>query len=87
MRRLKECYIGIESNKPDAIAVLDKMLKDQNHPEIKIITLRSRYPQGAERVMVYEITGKTLEAGALPASLGIILSNVNTIAFSTLSSL
>lgn len=78
---LKECYIGIESNKPDAIAVLDKMLKDQGHPEIKTFTLRSRYPQGAERVMVYEITGKTLDAGALPASLGIILSNVNTIAF------
>ena len=78
---LKECYIGIESNKPDAIAVLEKLIKDQNHPEIKVITLRSRYPQGAERVMVYEITGKTLNAGALPASLGIILSNVNTIAF------
>lgn len=78
---LKEGYIGIEENKPDAIALLNKMLADQNHPEIKVIKLRARYPQGAERVMVYEITGKTLNAGALPASLGIILSNVNTVAF------
>ena len=78
---LKKAYIGIEENKADAIAVLKKMLEDQNHPEIQVIKLRARYPQGAERVMIYEITGKTLNAGALPASLGIILSNVNSVAF------
>ena len=43
--------------------------------------LRARYPQGAERVMIYEITGKTLRAGMLPADVGVILSNVTTIAF------
>ncbi|MCQ4636790.1 electron transport complex subunit RsxC [Anaerovorax odorimutans] len=78
---LSKGYIGIEENKPDAIALLDKMLAEQNHPEIKTVTLRARYPQGAERVLVYEITGKTMDAGVLPAQLGVILSNVTTIAF------
>lgn len=78
---LKEGYIGIEENKPDAIAKLNQMLAEQNHPEIKTVTLRARYPQGAERVLVYEVTGKTMDGGVLPASLGIILSNVTTVAF------
>ena len=43
--------------------------------------LRARYPQGTERVMVYEITGKVLKAGMLPADVGVILSNVTTISF------
>ncbi len=78
---LKKGYIGIEENKPDAIALLDKMLAEQNHPELKTVTLRARYPQGAERVLVYEITGKRMDAGVLPAQLGVILSNITTIAF------
>ncbi|MCB6993367.1 electron transport complex subunit RsxC [bacterium 210820-DFI.6.37] len=78
---LKEGYIGIEENKQDAIQLLDKMLAEQGHPEIKTVTLRARYPQGAERVLVYEVTGKTMDAGVLPAQLGVILSNITTIAF------
>lgn len=78
---LKKGYIGIEENKPDAIQLLKKMLSEQNHPEIEIVTLRARYPQGAERVLVYEVTGKTMDAGVLPAQLGVILSNITTIAF------
>lgn len=78
---LKKGYIGIEENKQDAIDQLKKMLADQNHPEIEVVTLRARYPQGAERVLVYEITGKTMNGGVLPAQLGIILSNITTIAF------
>ena len=75
-------YIGIESNKPDAIEKISKLLREQNLSEkIEIVSLRSRYPQGAERVMIYEITGKTLRAGVLPSELGILLSNVTTVAF------
>ena len=46
-----------------------------------MVTLQTTYPQGAERVMIYEITGKTMRAGVLPAALGVILSNVTSIAF------
>ena len=78
---LKEAYIGIESNKPDAIALLDKMFAEQGLTNMHTFTLQDRYPKGAERVLVYEITGKKMDAGVLPAQLGIILSNVTSVAF------
>ena len=78
---LDEGFIGIEENKMDAIQHLDKLLAEKGITNIKTFKLQARYPKGAERVLVYEITGKTMNAGVLPADLGIILSNVTTIAF------
>ena len=78
---LDEAYVGIEGNKPDAIAKLDQMFKEQGLTNMHTFTLQARYPKGAERVLVYEITGKEMKAGVLPADLGIILSNVTSVAF------
>lgn len=78
---LDEAYIGIEANKPDAIAKLDQMFAEQGLTNMHTFTLQDRYPKGAERVLVYEITGKEMKAGVLPADLGIILSNVTSVAF------
>ena len=78
---LDEGYIGIEENKMDAIQHLDSLLAAKGITNIKTFKLQARYPKGAERVLVYEITGKTMNAGVLPADLGLILSNVTTIAF------
>lgn len=79
---LKMAYIGVEENKPDAIEKLRKTIEEAGKADVvKIEVLRARYPQGAERVMVYEVTGKTLDAGMLPAQVGVILSNITTIAF------
>ena len=78
---LKEGFIGIEDNKMDAIQHLDQLLAAKGISNIKTFKLQARYPKGAERVLVYEVTGKTMNAGVLPADLGIILSNVTTIAF------
>ena len=79
---IKKAYIGVEENKPDAIENLNKVIKEYGHADdIEVKVLRARYPQGAERVMIYEITGKTMKAGELPAQYGIVLSNVTTFAF------
>ena len=79
---LKKAYIGVEENKPDAISKLRDTIAAAGHSDdIEVKVLHARYPQGAERVMVYEVTGKTLNAGVLPADLGILLSNITTIAF------
>ncbi len=75
--KLSRCIIGVENNKADAIAKLREATADI--PEITVKELRSTYPQGAERVLVYETTGKTLNAGELPASIGCILTNVTTV--------
>lgn len=79
---LSKGYIGVEGNKPDAIEKLKKLISDEGLTDkIEVVTLQTTYPQGAERVMIYEITGKTMRAGVLPAALGVILSNVTSIAF------
>lgn len=74
-------YIAIEENKPDAIANFDKMLAEQGITNLKTFKLQARYPKGAERVLIYEITGKQCDAGVLPADLGVIVSNVTSVAF------
>ena len=74
-------YIAIEENKPDAIANFDKLLAEQGITNIKTFKLQARYPKGAERVLIYEITGKHCDAGVLPADLGVIVSNVTSVAF------
>ena len=79
---LDKGHIGVEENKPDAIESLRKEIADRGHSgDVEVHVLRARYPQGAERVMIYEILGKTMNAGELPAQHGVILSNVTTIAF------
>lgn len=74
--KLKHGIIGIESNKPKAIQKLREMLKDT--PEIEVVELRAVYPQGAERVLIYETTGKEIPLGKLPADIGVIVSNITS---------
>ena len=76
---LKKCYIGIEKNKPLAIKKLEYAIK--NMTGVSVVTLKPTYPQGAERVLIYETTGKTLNPGKLPADIGIIVSNISTVSF------
>lgn len=79
---LSHGYLGIENNKQNAIDKINGMLKEQNiSDKISVHELQTTYPQGAERVMIYEITGKHMAAGVLPAALGVILSNITSIAF------
>ncbi|MDR0519191.1 MAG: electron transport complex subunit RsxC [Clostridiales Family XIII bacterium] len=74
---MERAYIGIESNKPKAISLLEELTKDK---PIDVVRLRSLYPKGAERVLIYEISGKALPAGKLPADVGVLVSNVTSIA-------
>ena len=63
------------------IEKLDKMFAEQGLTNMHTFKLQARYPKGAERVLVYEITGQHMAAGVLPADLGVILSNVTSVAF------
>ena len=78
---LDKGYIAIEENKPDAIELINKRIKERGIANLETFKLQARYPKGAERVLVYEITGKTMDAGVLPADMGVILDNVTTVAF------
>ena len=79
---IDECYIGIEDNKQDAIDNFESMFAEQGIDNVMhTFPLKASYPKGAERVLIYEVTGKTCDAGVLPADLGCIVSNVTSIAF------
>ena len=76
---IPECAIGVEKNKPDAMKILrDAADKD---PHITLVPLAPVYPQGAEKVLIYHITGKVVPEGKLPADVGVIVMNVSSIAF------
>jgi electron transport complex protein RnfC len=76
---LNKCYIGIEKNKPLAIKKLKYATK--NMEGVEVVVLPSTYPQGAERVLIHQTTGKELPMGKLPADIGIIVSNIATVGF------
>lgn len=74
---IKRGIIGIENNKATAINKLREMVK--NTPEIEVMELRAVYPQGGERVLIYETTGRQIPIGKLPADIGVIVSNISSI--------
>lgn len=71
-------YIGIEDNKPQAIiAMRDAVGKDS---KINVISLRTKYPQGAEKQLIYSTTGRQVPSGGLPMDVGVIVNNIGTAA-------
>ncbi|WP_024620527.1 electron transport complex subunit RsxC [Metaclostridioides mangenotii] len=71
-------YIGIETNKPDAIEAISKVAK--NHSNIEVVSLEVKYPQGAEKQLIFACTGKEVPSGGLPIAVGAVVDNVGTAA-------
>lgn len=69
-------YIGIEDNKPDAIKVMKKAASDD--VSIEVVGLHTKYPQGAEKQLIYACTKREVPSGALPMEVGAVVSNVAT---------
>lgn len=75
---IKSGVIGIENNKPDAIALLTE--KTSVYEQITVKALPASYPQGAEKVLIYNTTGRTVMEGQLPSDTGSVVLNVSTAA-------
>ena len=71
------CYIAIEDNKKEAIHLLKEKCKDEKRIAVK--ELKTKYPQGGERMLVKVLTGKTLNSKMLPLDVGCIVDNVATV--------
>lgn len=69
--------LAVEDNKQDCIELLKKLTKDENRITVK--ALKTKYPQGAERQIIYAVTGRSIHSGMLPADAGCIVDNVDTI--------
>ena len=70
-------YFGIEDNKPEAIKIISEAVKDEDRIQVKV--LKTKYPQGGERSLIYAVTKRKLSSKKLPADLGCIVHNVDTI--------
>lgn len=69
--------IAIEDNKPDCIKIFRALTKEE--PRITVKALRTKYPQGSERHLIYAVTGREINSKLLPADVGCIVNNVDTV--------
>lgn len=69
--------LAVEDNKPDCIELLKNLTKEETRISVK--ALKTKYPQGAERQLIYAATGRKINSSMLPADAGCIVDNVDTI--------
>lgn len=80
---IKHVIIAIEDNKPEAFHVLKRIADNDIDvgDEVRLMILKSRYPQGAEKVLVQSATGRKIPPGKLPSDVGCMVMNVASVAF------
>ena len=74
---VKDAYIAIENNKPDAISVMQQLCTVK-YPDIKVIPLQVKYPQGAEKMLIDAILRRRVPTGGLPMDVGVVVNNIGT---------
>ena len=70
-------FVGIEENKPDAIAAMTEATKGTG---ITVVPLKTKYPQGAEKTLIKVVLGREVPSGGLPMDVGAVVQNVGTMA-------
>jgi Na+-translocating ferredoxin:NAD+ oxidoreductase subunit C len=70
--------VGVERNKPDAIEALRACAPADL--DVSVLPMTVKYPQGAEKMLIRTVTGREVASGKLPASVGVVVQNVGTIA-------
>lgn len=70
-------YICVEDNKPECIKKFQDLIKDE--PRIEVKALKTKYPQGAERSLIYATTGRSINSSMLPADAGCVVDNIDTV--------
>ena len=79
MLGIKEGRIGISDDKPAAVKIFSDTCR--SIPEITVCSLHTGYPQGAEKVLIYHVSGRLVPEYAQPDDIGVIVLNVRTVAF------
>lgn len=74
---VSKCFIGIENNKPDAIANLSS--KTPTGSGIEVVPLKVQYPQGGEKQLIDAVSGRKVPSGGLPIDVGAVVQNIGTI--------
>jgi electron transport complex protein RnfC len=75
---VRRAVIGVERNKPDAIEALERTRPSDL--DVTVLPLTVKYPQGAEKMLIRAVLGREVSSGQLPASVGVIVQNVGSVA-------
>ena len=81
---VQRVIIAVEDNKPDVIQKLSEIADDPKRDpldQVRVLPLKSRYPQGAEKVLVQACTGRKVPAGKRPADVGCLVMNIGSLSF------
>lgn len=74
---LNKVLIGIEDNKPEAVRLLKESIASGGIAA-EVVQLKTKYPQGAEKQLIFAMTGRKVPVGALPSKVGVVVDNVHT---------
>lgn len=74
----QRAIIGVEDNKLDAVSTIREQLK--NEQQISVEAVETKYPQGAEKMLITSLLGKEVPSGGIPADIGVAVYNVGTLA-------
>lgn len=72
------CVIGIEENKPEAIAAMRKAVAELGYRDMEVVSMKKRYPQGGEKQLIDAVMHRQVKSGGLPISVGAVVQNVAT---------
>ena len=76
----EEFIFGIEKNKKKCIDKMRMLFSEEECHDVKVVSLPSTYPQGGEKILIYNLTGREVPEGKLPADVGCLVINVTTLA-------
>ena len=72
---VNKCFVGIEDNKPEAVRVMKEAFKGTS---VEVVSLPTKYPQGAEKMLIKVLTNREVPSGGLPMDVGVVVQNVGT---------
>jgi len=72
---VSKCFVGIEDNKPEAVSVMKDAFKGTS---VEVVSLPTKYPQGAEKMLIKVLTNREVPSGGLPMDVGVVVQNVGT---------
>lgn len=73
-----KCSICIEDNKPEAVTSMRNALAQLGYPDMEVVRLKKKYPQGSEKQLIQAVMRREVGSGALPISVGAVVQNVTT---------
>lgn len=74
---IPKAYIALEDNKPEAFNLLKELVKQD--ARIEVVMLATKYPQGAEKMLIYALTGREVPMNGLPIDIGVVVMNVTSV--------